>query len=438
MAKKHYTPRPRGGGNKIAKAIIAIVVLLAIVVGSVFATGAIITGTGNPAKWGKPDHTDTPPITPPNTDEEHKHTYDRTQWAFNDTHHYHKATCEHFLITDVAEHTYANGVCSVCGYKYNGTKADMLITNGGENGVSLASAVIDKKDYIANGISTYADTAYTLTATVYDEQHTTNGMPQLVDATASFETPSSEWANGKNVSDYITLTRTADNAFNVVCRQEFGEPIIITVTAINSDKSATRRCDYVKRVTNVTVDAGINSGDTIEMPTTIPRNETTYGVGTLQGDVTFDQIVFLIERSFMNDLMETSYYKYFAKQCEVAGFELDLGWESVKQLNVRQESFQFEFNLVDILLTNMDVPTVTAISETVGLDYFKYAVIETASKAGFNGMRYQIYYTYTYAGIMYSKNSCISGPPSSFDTKVLGELPPVGSIEIDGNGNIIF
>lgn len=376
---------------------------------------------------------------PPDTDEGHKHTYDLTQWGFNDTYHYHKSTCEHLVVTDVAEHTYANGVCRVCGHKYDGKTADMLITGGEEHGISLMSMFIDKSDYVANGVSAYADTAYTLTATVYDEQHTTNGMPQLVEAVADFENPASEWASGKNVSDYITLNRVADNSFNVVCRQAFGEPIIITVTAVNSDKSAVKRCDYVKRVVDVDVfsSEGGSSGLVVDMPTSVSRNETTYGIGTLQGEVIFDTIVFLMERDFIDKLMQTSYYKYFAKQCEEAGFEVDMGYEVEKHLNIRQDSFQFQFDLADFLLSNMDVETVSGISNTVGLDYFKYAVIETA-KSG-SAVRYYINYSYNYNGVPYSLGKFESGPPWCFNVSCLGSLPPVGSVEVGGSGGgIIF
>lgn len=188
---------------------------------------------------------------------------------------------------------------------------------------------------------------------------------------------------------------------------------------------------------------GINDGIVVDMPTTITRNETTYGIGTLQGDITLDSIVYLIERSFVDKLVNTSYYKYFARQCDEAGFELDLGWETVKNLNVPlRDSAQLAndlcFNLADFLLSNMEVETVSAISNTVGLNYFKYAVIE-AAKSGEYVVRYEIYYTYNYNGIPYSSGKYQSGPPCRFNVSTLGELPPVGSVDIGGaGGGIIF
>ena len=52
--------------------------------------------------------------------EPHEHEYSRS-WTYDDTYHWHIATCEHFEeIGDKAEHTYTNGICSVCGYEGEG------------------------------------------------------------------------------------------------------------------------------------------------------------------------------------------------------------------------------------------------------------------------------------------------------------------------------
>lgn len=443
MSKKHHTTPARRDGKKIAKAIAAIVLLLAVSTASVFTTGAIITGTGNPAKWGN-NQTEkpTPPAddTPP-TDEEHTHTYDRTKWSFNDTHHYHKATCEHFLITDVAEHTYANGVCTVCGNKYSGTKADMLLTGGAENGISLMSNVIPKSEYIANGISTYADTAYTLIATVYDENHTTNGMPQAVDFSIEWEPECTEntMAGQNPISKYITLTRLSENSAKLVCLQEFDCPAVIKVTAKNSDKSASRHCEYLKRVNISSMWFGNNSKISINSLSNYYDDSFTFGLGTVTGNLIADTITYYFQDNFLNKLTETSYYKYFEQKCTEAGFELDLGYEVVKELNCNKDRLDaIQLNLEDFLLTNMDVATVTAISETVGLDYFKYAVIAAAKEVS-QCVKYSIAFGYSYNGIVYSNGRSDSGPPQSFDVSALGELPPVGSVDIGGaGGGIIF
>ena len=49
----------------------------------------------------------------------------------------------------------------------------------------------------------------------------------------SFVNPSSSWASGKTVTDYVTVTPTSDGALtaNVECKQAFGEQIKVTVTS---------------------------------------------------------------------------------------------------------------------------------------------------------------------------------------------------------------
>ena len=51
--------------------------------------------------------------------DDHEHTFD-DKWTFNDTHHYHAATCGHNVSPEesdgYAEHNIVNGECSVCDY----------------------------------------------------------------------------------------------------------------------------------------------------------------------------------------------------------------------------------------------------------------------------------------------------------------------------------
>lgn len=49
--------------------------------------------------------------------QEHEHTF-ATEWSFNESTHYHAATCEHKdLKSDEAPHSYIYGVCTVCAYR---------------------------------------------------------------------------------------------------------------------------------------------------------------------------------------------------------------------------------------------------------------------------------------------------------------------------------
>lgn len=78
---------------------------------------------------------------------------------------------------------------------------------------------------------------------------------QNVDWSVSFVNPSSSWASGKTVTDYVTITPTSDGALTatVQCLKAFGEQIKITVTS-RANEYATAECtvDYARRITDFT------------------------------------------------------------------------------------------------------------------------------------------------------------------------------------------
>ena len=84
----------------------------------------------------------------------------------------------------------------------------LLIGESEGNGVEIRSAKIASENYAEYGISEQAESAYTLTATV----EPANAVNKAVDWTIVFVDPSSEWATGKTVTDYVTLTPQADGS----------------------------------------------------------------------------------------------------------------------------------------------------------------------------------------------------------------------------------
>ena len=78
---------------------------------------------------------------------------------------------------------------------------------------------------------------------------------QNVDWSVSFVNPSSSWASGKTVTDYVTVMPTSDGALTatVQCLKAFGEQIKITVTS-RANEYATAECmvDYARRITDFT------------------------------------------------------------------------------------------------------------------------------------------------------------------------------------------
>ena len=168
------------------------------------------------------------------------------------------------------------------------------------SGVKVMSAKIAPENYAANGVSAQAETAYTLTATVLPEK----ASNKAVDWAVSFVNPSSAWATGKTVTDYVTVTPTADGALtaNVECLQAFGEQIKVTVTSRNNaDATATCLVDYAERVSGYTLTLS-NGGVTISSSdpeytvtgnssVSISKGEYTKTVGTIEENFTGTYVI---------------------------------------------------------------------------------------------------------------------------------------------------
>ena len=78
----------------------------------------------------------------------HKHTYS-TEWTYDDTYHWHAATCEHHNeVSDKEEHIFTDTVCAVCGYEKDIPASEGLAFELNESGDS----------YLVTGIGTAADT----------------------------------------------------------------------------------------------------------------------------------------------------------------------------------------------------------------------------------------------------------------------------------------
>ena len=186
-------------------------------------------------------------------------------------------------------------------------QTDETADNGGAiigesvgSGVKVMSAKIAPENYAANGVSAQAETAYTLTATVLPEK----ASNKAVDWAVSFVNPSSAWATGKTVTDYVTVTPTADGALtaNVECLQAFDEQIKVTVTSRNNaEATATCLVDYAERVAGYTLTL-TNGGVTISSSdpeytvtgnssVSISKGEYTKTVGTIEENFTGTYVI---------------------------------------------------------------------------------------------------------------------------------------------------
>ncbi len=123
-----------------------------------------------------------------------------------------------------------------------------VILNKPENhGIEMVSTKISREEYAEYGVSPMAENAYTLTATI----EPANASNKAVDWSVEFVDAGDEWASGKSVTDYVTVTPTSDGALTATVTNlgEFGAQIKVTVTSRdNSAAYASCTVDYAKRI----------------------------------------------------------------------------------------------------------------------------------------------------------------------------------------------
>lgn len=183
-------------------------------------------------------------------------------------------------------------------------KDGAVISETAEHGVSLMSAKISPAAYAANGVSALADTAYTLTASVEPDY----AGEKTFDWSIKFEDGSSSWANGKPVTDYVTVTPSLDGAdtATVECKQAFGERILVTCTSRDyTGLSATCTVDYAQRITGMDVtlegsrtgDVAIPEGEEVSIDFTYYGGTSSYNVYTLTATPTYSDVYTLAEEA---------------------------------------------------------------------------------------------------------------------------------------------
>lgn len=158
---------------------------------------------------------------------------------------------------------FSNGFKDWNKFKKDDTKQEQLmppsedsggsdITAEASNGIRLMSMKLAPMQYAAYGVAANAESAYTVTATVYPE----DAANKLLDWTVSFKNASSTWASGKKVTDYVTVTPSSDGALTAVVQNiaAFGEQVVVKVTSRdNTSAYATLNVEYLQRTTGYTL-----------------------------------------------------------------------------------------------------------------------------------------------------------------------------------------
>lgn len=130
------------------------------------------------------------------------------------------------------------------------TNDSMFINNGETDGMLIASTKIASESYADYGVTPLAETAYTLTATITPASAYVQGITWSI----AWVNASSEWASGKSITNYVTITPSGSNnhTATVSCVSSFSERIKITA-ASDDNENIKAECyvDYGRRFRNM-------------------------------------------------------------------------------------------------------------------------------------------------------------------------------------------
>lgn len=259
--------------------------------------------------------------------------------------------------------------------------------NGDEEPESVL--VITPQEQTAMRLNTARATAsgnsYTITATVTPSDATNTGVYWSI----AWKNESSGWANGKSVSDYITLSSN-DNSATVTLKTAFGEQAIITAASeSNPEVTATCTVDYVERLSmphgnaymdvkriyqNGNTDQTFSFGSSMSIKALVQYSD----VGTVRGDVEFGQLKIAIDDGMR---------EYISSR--VSGY------------NSKYTSKSLTYNFSDGLETNVSLASPTNLFNFMGNPSETSGAITNAFIAACNAghkIRMESTFTYSYDG----------------------------------------
>lgn len=160
-------------------------------------------------------------------------------------------------------------------------------------GIKLMSASIPATNYVDYGVTTIAETAITINATIEPIDAANHG----IDWSIAWTNPSSTWASGKEVTSYVTLSGNGKSA-TVSCLQPFGQQITVTaVSQDNPDVKATCTLEYAQKVTAASLNIGdiaVNLGGSTEIQYEVCPTITGSG-GVINATVTTNDVYTIAE-----------------------------------------------------------------------------------------------------------------------------------------------
>ncbi len=231
-------------------------------------------------------------------------------------------------------------------------------------------------------------TSYTVTATVSDLSSS------LVNMSVAWKNPSSTWASGKTVTNYVTITQSSSGSTTgtLKCIQAFGEQVILTVTArADTSKKATATVDYVKRVSSVLLTPSCGSTTNL-MDNVFFTATPTYGVGTLTGTLSYGALNFVLNGNFIMQLSIS-----LSQNTDFYDFEII----ERTSLGTLRTGASYTFPPLEELIEVYSQPTSSFI------EYLPYWFVESANEV-YDELCFETTYTYKYNNKQYSSGTAIS------------------------------
>ena len=161
----------------------------------------------------------------------------------------------------------------------------------------------------------YESETLTITATVSPDNSADNTG---LDWSMAFKDPSSAWATGKTLTDYMTLTPSGTDAagskkVSVKCLKPFGEQVVITATSQdNPEVTASCTADFAQRIESATLkfgDLNVNLGGDTNVKWELNPNGT--GVGGATNVASTKSDVYTLAEDFTYTVTLTSNNGFF-------------------------------------------------------------------------------------------------------------------------------
>ncbi len=202
----------------------------------------------------------------------------------------------------------------------NDLNSNVVVTPQESGGAMTLSVMRAPEHTVDTGSGTDSESeTLTITATVSPDNSADNTG---LDWSMAFKNPSSEWATGKTLSDYMTLTPSGEDAagsktVSVKCLKPFGEQIVITATSQdNPEVTASCTADFAQRIESATLkfgDLNVNLGGETNVKWELNPNGA--GVGGVTNVTTEKSDVYTIAEDFTytvtaeSSFTEESYFK---------------------------------------------------------------------------------------------------------------------------------